>query len=357
MESQNPLRPYTALELVDRTFRIYRNSFMTFLVPVALVTVPVTIINVIGSLLYQERAAELQPVLNDLQRQTSRTMSPQMQAEVMRASGEIISVAVIFLAVLAITTLLQVVLVNSILTQLASENHLGFRATAGEALRAIRDRLMPLTVAVILEFVLFMIMIVAISVMTVLFPLCGLLFVLLIYIWPAMFSLLTPVMILERANVGLGIRRAWSLGKARIWQIVGITVVIGIINFVITLGLSALVALFVQPTTSVSVGASNVADVIVQSIVGILISPVVPIAFTLLYYDARVRVEGLDIAMQNSGIPNPRPADLESPQPTDPLVTGKDFGNMVLLALVVIGVAGTLICVLSVALLPFLQRF
>jgi len=139
------------------------------------------------------------------------------------------------LLVLAITTLLQVVLVQGIITQLASESYLGFRETAGKAFRTVQSRLFPLTGAVIIEFVIIFALICVIGVMTVFLPICAFLFIGLIYIWLAMFSLMPPVIILERTSVGLGLRRAWSLGKARIWQILGLTLVIGIINSVITL--------------------------------------------------------------------------------------------------------------------------
>ena len=43
------LRPHTVLELVDHTFRIYRDSFTKFVAPVAVVTVPITVISLVSS--------------------------------------------------------------------------------------------------------------------------------------------------------------------------------------------------------------------------------------------------------------------------------------------------------------------
>jgi hypothetical protein len=45
--AQNPLRPYKALELLDRAFRIYRDNFTTFIGIVALVIVPTTVISLV----------------------------------------------------------------------------------------------------------------------------------------------------------------------------------------------------------------------------------------------------------------------------------------------------------------------
>jgi hypothetical protein len=354
----NPLQPHTILEILDHTFRIYRENFLTFLVPIALVTIPITVINLVGTVLYSQRAQELQPLLEDLQN-SSRGASAAMQAELLRASSEIISVALIYLAVVAITTLLQVVLVQGIMTQLASESFLGYRRpTAGEAFNAIRERLMPLTGAVIAEFVIFVILIIIIGLFTVALPLCAILVLPSVYIWLAMFTLMTPVMVLERTPISSGIRRAWSLGKSRIWQIMGLTIAIAIINYIITFGLQALLGIFVPQTDSLSFSAGDILSLVVQSIISTLISPIIPIAYTLLYYDARVRIEGLDIAFENSGINDPRPADLESPTPTDSLLSSKDVGNMVIFSIVLIGVVGLLSCGLVALLGPLLpSRF
>ena len=56
--------------------------------------------------------------------------------------------------------------------------------------------------------------------------LCGLGFGLMAYIWIVLSAFLTPVMILENTGVLAGLRRGWILGKARIWQLVGLTMAI-----------------------------------------------------------------------------------------------------------------------------------
>ncbi|MFN8376915.1 MAG: hypothetical protein U0694_29080 [Anaerolineae bacterium] len=358
MEQQNPLHPYTALELLDRTFRIYRDNFMSFLVPVALVTVPVTILNLISSELYTQRVLELQPLVNDIQRAgRSASISAAQQRELLSAASEVFNVIFIFLGFVMLTSLIQTVLMHSIVTQMASESHLGYRVTAGEAFRAVRGRLLPLLGGMIVAAIIFGLLAAAITVVTGLLPICGLFFMVLIYVWLALFSLLPPTIVLERASVGLALRRAWSLGKARVWQILGITVAIGLINYIITLGLTTALGLFVPDTSSLTLDAGDIATLIIQFVVTIVVSPVIPIAFTLLYYDARVRVEGLDIALQNSPIANARPADLDSPQPTDTLVSGRDFGSMVMMAIVVVGFGGLVLCGLSAIAAPLLSRF
>ena len=51
---------------------------------------------------------------------------------------------------------------------------------------------------------------------------------------------------------------------------------------------------------------------------------------TLLYYDIRSREEGMDLALAALDKPDPRPADLSSPD-AGPVITGKDLVNIIIL--------------------------
>jgi hypothetical protein len=351
----NSLQPSTILEILDRTFRIYRENFLTFLVPIALVSIPIAVINLIGAVLYSQRLMELQPTLRELQN-ISRNPSVTEQTEILRASGELFSVAIIYLGMVAITALLQVVLVQGIMTQIGSESHLGHRVTAGEAFRAMHERLMPLTGAVILEFIIFIFLVIGVGVISVFMPLCAILIFPLIYVWLALSTFTPAVLVLERTGISFGLRRAWSLGKARIWQIMGLTLALGIITAILTFGLQALLGVFVPTSEGFNINANDVINLVIQTVISTLISPIVPIAFTLLYYDARVRLEGLDIAFESSGINDPRPSDFESPQPNASLLSSKDIGNMGILTIIVCGIFGVAVCGLLVLMAPFLSN-
>jgi hypothetical protein len=51
---QNPLVPRRLVEVIDRTFRIYRENFIAFIALVALVTVPVTLVTLAVLLLQRQ---------------------------------------------------------------------------------------------------------------------------------------------------------------------------------------------------------------------------------------------------------------------------------------------------------------
>ncbi|MFN8531639.1 MAG: hypothetical protein U0670_23795, partial [Anaerolineae bacterium] len=73
-----------------------------------------------------------------------------------------------------------------------------------------------------------------------------------------------------------------------------------------------------------------------STLINIFILPITPIAMTFLYYDVRVRTEGLDLALQALG-PDARPESVRPPIPTSLLVS-EDYGKMLILAVVSIGI-------------------
>src|SRR5260221_1251460 len=62
------------------------------------------------------------------------------------------------------------------------------------------------------------------------------------------------------------------------------------------------------------------------------LAPILPIAYTLMYYDTRVREEGLDIALKSVAVPDASPGDVPTPPP-GPFMVRKDWSNLGMLAL------------------------
>ncbi|MCC7449925.1 MAG: hypothetical protein IT324_21070 [Anaerolineae bacterium] len=202
---------------------------------------------------------------------------------------------------------------------------MGRRATIGEAFKAVRSRL----VGVGLGLVVFYIIIGgAFLVLAFTLFVCGLGIGVLAYLGVTLYAFLTPVLILERTSIMDGLGRAWMLGKARVWPVAGLMFVIILISGVLNLALTLTIQLITQGNVaSVSFGASQALEIVLQSIISIFLAPVLPVALTLMYYDTRVRVEGLDIALQAVGKSDPRPADVLSP-PAHGFLTGRDYGNV-----------------------------
>jgi hypothetical protein len=137
-----------------------------------------------------------------------------------------------------------------------------------------------------------------------------------------------PTITLERVGFLLGIRRAMVLAKQRFWRNFWFMIGILVIGWVIVIA-------FGQFTEFV-LGSSTHGDTLIMVIdlaIEIFTIPILPIGLTLMYYDTRIRVEGLDLALMTVESPDPRPSDVPSPVAAYAFLTGQDVRNMVILAL------------------------
>ncbi len=319
----DPLRTFTMLELLDRAFRIYRNNFLTFIGLAAVVIVPLTAFNYLLTA----------PVSTSLERSMraggsfSTASNSALLNNLLGAYGVLAIAAVV-------TTLVQGVLLAGPLTYMASEQHMGRRVTIGEAFSAVRSRLARVGLGLVVFYVILggTSLILAFTLFV-----CGLGIGILAYLGVTLYAFLTPVLILERTSLMDGLGRAWMLGKARVWPVSGLMFVIFLISVVLNVALTLTIQLITQQNVaSVSFGASQALEIVLQAIIAVFLAPVLPIGLTLMYYDTRVRVEGLDIALQATGKPDPRPADVMSP-PAHGFMTGRDYGNVGIMCAVIFG--------------------
>jgi hypothetical protein len=323
------LRPHTVLELVDHTFRIYRDSFTKFVAPVAAVTVPITVITLVSSYALTNNLA------------AARTVG-RSAAELNQVINGTFRSSLLLLGVVLVLQFIQIVIVNSVLTYLASERHLGRSVTIGEAFNAVKNRFLSVGVGLFLFAILMGALYFGLAFVIYCF---GLAIPALIWLGVSMYAFLIPVLTLERTGITEGMNRAWALAKARFWPVFGFSAAVGIIYLLIYFALSLTGLLLVRGTvTSASFGAGQILETLLQTVVTIFLSPILPIGFTVLYYDTRVRLEGLDIALESVNTPDPRPSDLVSPPPIGPTFSRTDLTNVLILlavcVLIVVLVAG-----------------
>jgi hypothetical protein len=120
-------------------------------------------------------------------------------------------------------------------------------------------------------------------------------------------TLTVAAMMAEDIGPIRGIGRSWNLVRGRWWRTFGILLVVGIMQSVIGYALGFFFGLIAVALTSGDVQLAVVA--VGSTILGALVSPITTIAVVLLYFDLRVRKEGLDLdqlAQQTS--PGPAPA-------------------------------------------------
>lgn len=324
---QNPLAvTYSWLDILDRTFYIYRENFLSFIVPVALVTIPLVVINFAAT--YATTDALSGSAFSNIE-EDAYISSGELEAQILAGVSSMFGALAIIMLVSSAAGVIQGVFVNGILTYMTSEHHLGRKVSVGQAFNAVKDRFLKLGLALFIHTSIVIGLTVALGM--VLFA-CGLGLGLIVYVGTVLYGFLTPVLVLERIDVGDGLRRAWELGKVRLWAMFGFMAAIGTVSFVFSLAVSAISETLIQPTVgSLSFGVYDVIQVITSSVIGVLVGPVLPVGLTLLYYDTRVRYEGLDIALSALNKPEARPRDLVSPPSMGKWMVRQDWTNLIIM--------------------------
>lgn len=115
--------------------------------------------------------------------------------------------------------------------------------------------------------------------------------------------IMTGVMI-EKQSAFKAILRAWDLARRRFLWILGFNIVMGLFGWVLSVGPSLVVSLIVTTILGSSIGvdqATNAFYGVISSVSGtffnMLFLPIQIGAWTLIYYDLRVRTEGFDLAL------------------------------------------------------------
>jgi len=113
--------------------------------------------------------------------------------------------------------------------------------------------------------------------------------------------LVAPVIVvLEKAGPMAALRRAWRLSEGNRWRIIGIQALLGILNVVLSVLLGGLFAIGAQGDQP---GIGSVVQSLVNLASTIIWAPVEWIAFTVLYYDLRVRKEAFDLQLAAEALP------------------------------------------------------
>ncbi len=320
--SANPLASRRLVEILDRTFRIYRENFVAFVALTAVVLVPVTLVGL---------AVQPNNIID--KNTTYNAVYPNARTAVTTAN-----------LVALLGALIQSVIINGLITHMTSENILGRSTSVAEAYSQSKGRFLPLVGAIIVAGILFFVLFIAVIIASMcVVPVIFLPVVLYLALCTGFY--IVPVMMLERVGVILSLRRALVLAKRRFWHNFGFVIGVWVIVLVLTTAFGYFV-LFVVPSAE----QDNVLVVAVDLTIRIFTTPILPVGLTLMYYDTRIRTEALDIALESVDTLNPRPSDVFSPDPRERLITGKDVGNIVILMIGVVAVFAGLFAMMAIAL-------
>ena len=247
------LRPRSPSELVDAAFQILRAHYAQFVMCSALAYLPWLVVDLlrVGNPL----------VVNAIDIQAS--------------------------LLLALGWWLEFAFMGAVLLVCASQAYLGEEVDVGVAVRKTLARAPAVLIAAVLRLVLIM-------VGTFLFMIGAVYF-------GARFFAVTPAIVLEGAGLRGAFTRSSALSKGRKWHITLTMGLVFVIYLVLALGIMFVVGLIEVPLV----------QLIVMGLFSIVAYPIVAITAALLYYDTRIKSEGLDIELLAGaldGVPSQQPA-------------------------------------------------
>jgi hypothetical protein len=287
-------RPMPLPELLDELFRLYRRHF-SLIVSVALIVALPGLVWSLVTGIYRLNGASYANLIT-----TGPGAQPSFNSQQLTNLLGILALGFIggfFLLPISLGAVFRAI------TDVA----LGRPATIGSVLRETLRRYLPLLGLVALGFLMFLGWFIAEVIGFVLLILPGFaVFCGAVYL-AVRWSLVLAAMMAEDIGPIRGLGRSWNLVSGSWWRSFGILLIVWVMWLVISYGL---LILFTVIAALFSTGDFQAAVVqVAGTVLGAVLTPIWSIAITLLYFDLRVRKEGLDLdqlAKQTS--PGPAPA-------------------------------------------------
>ena len=283
------LRPLSLAELLDQAIRLYRNNFLKFVGIIAMPYIPLVVIQAGMSLF---------------------TASSMIQPSFDPSNEVFLPDASLFVGMLGafIAIILQFFLVQGVataaLTRAVADNYLGRPAGIMESYRNLGGAWFRLILAI-----LFVIVLLLVIMIWFLIPCVGWFtgFGILVFVAIVVNPLVAPVVVLENKGALASVRRAWDLGRSRFWWLIGFVFIINLFGQLVVTGPVLLVNWLMQMALLNAPASPDqvlILTTVIQSLVtmsfSLLFMPLQLTAMTVVYFDLRVRIEGLDLALQST---------------------------------------------------------
>ena len=298
------LRPLGVGDVLDRTFTVYRSKPLVFIALSA-----IWYLVLVLSFIFLAVAVFAGALTAFAQQATNP--SPQLV-------GGVIVGTVGFVVVAVILAILLLAAQSAALVYAGARRYLAQEVTIGESFRAglsAAGRLFLAGLVVFLAIAAFWLLVVAAAAIIAAIVRAPELIVLVIGLaaivaiagtfYLAASWLVAPVIVVvEKMGPLPALRRAWRLSDGNRWRIIGIQALLGILNLV----LSALIGgvfggLAAAGGESGQLGITTVLENLLNFASTIIWAPVEWIAFTVLYYDLRVRKEAFDLQLAAEALP------------------------------------------------------
>ncbi|MBV8386408.1 MAG: hypothetical protein JO248_14885 [Acidimicrobiia bacterium] len=258
-----PLHPMTLSDILDGSFKLLKANWRTVLLITAAFVVPLHLLSAFASRnLYQGRS--FFDAINNPSLRSSTTDSSNARLIVGGA--------------VAVVSLLVAPFVAGAISKVVAASYLGGEETVGSALRATGRRAWALFAAWFLVHVLE--------------GIGGVLCILPGLIVMSIFVAVAPAIVIEDLGPIRGMRRSARLLRPRMWSVMGIAIVAGLLASVIGNVLGT-----VPSGAALAIGLKYGWPLLAAgSILSALVTtPFVAIVATLVYFDGRIRQEGFDL--------------------------------------------------------------
>jgi hypothetical protein len=281
------LRPLGVGEIIDAALKIYRARFVTMLKAVAVVVIPVQLLNVI--------------VVLSLPTTTTTTSTSNGFTTTSSSSGNG-GAAVAALLVLFVVSIVSTFLASAVCLKVVTDAYLGTVTGWRESLRFGMSKLF--------------------SVLWIAFLSVGGVFIgTLLCIAPGIWLYVAwataiPALLVEGSRGTKALRRSFNLVRGRWWPTFGALIVAGLITSAVTFGLT----IFTIPllVSGASYTTTQVASAIARAIAVVLTTPFSAAVTALIYFELRVRKEGFDLALMAQRIGVEPPPGGYAPVPAQP---------------------------------------
>ncbi len=291
---QTTLRPLSIGQIIDRATRLYRRQFWTYWSILAVVQIPIAILSLF---IVYFTFDNLITLFEDPTAGFS-TGNP-LGINLASSLNNLLSLFVLQFA-------------NAALCVVVAEGYFGGKMTVGEAFGRLRTRWQSIAGVSVLSLALMigLAILTFIALITLIGWMAGI-GALMFYTW-VVYPLVIPAIMLEGQSAWSAIGRAWRLAKPRFWTLIWWVIALSLLILAIQAGIQGLLVTVLGATLFEGVmnqefGNTEVWAVMGVTIgtvlVGLFINPLRITVMTLIYFDLRVRSEGLDLAAQCSDLP------------------------------------------------------